>query len=117
LPQRTLSKWKNGVTNPSASGTALMKFLWLYPWLLEVAESQYDYAKAQKIYITSALGEVITHLNSDAHDFSTTELGPVSGRGVMFFQFGGSNGPIQTDAELYSEPGFTLHIEDTLPEF
>ena len=113
LPQRTLSKWKNGVTNPSASGTALMKFLWLYPWLLEVAENRYDYAKAQRIHISSALGEVMAHLNSDEDVFSHTELGPVSGRGFLFFQFGGSNSPIQQDAELYSEPSFTLHIENT----
>ena len=41
LPQRTLSKWKNGSTAPTAAGVTLVKFLRLFPWLTIVAENRF----------------------------------------------------------------------------
>jgi DNA-binding transcriptional regulator YiaG len=54
LPQRTLTKWKNDVSQPSAAGVALLKFLRVFPWLLDVAEHPYDYDTSQKIFLHSA---------------------------------------------------------------
>lgn len=42
LPQRTLYKWKNGKTKTSASGVALLKMIDLFPWLIDIAEENYD---------------------------------------------------------------------------
>ena len=41
LPFRTLSRWKTS-GKPSAGGTALLRLLATFPWLLEVADSGYD---------------------------------------------------------------------------
>ncbi len=41
LPQRTLSKWKNGSITPTAAGVTLVKFLRLFPWLTIVAENRF----------------------------------------------------------------------------
>lgn len=62
LPQRTLAKWKSGNTAPSASGVALMKFLKLFPWLIEVAEHNYDYDASQKIFLTQALNNFLSSI-------------------------------------------------------
>jgi DNA-binding transcriptional regulator YiaG len=35
IPQRTLTKWKNRTNVPSSAGIALMRFIKLFPWLLE----------------------------------------------------------------------------------
>lgn len=59
IPQRTLTKWKNSVNNPSSTGIALMRFITLFPWLLEVAENKYNYIEAQKIHINTAIEELL----------------------------------------------------------
>lgn len=51
LPQRTLAKWKNGSASPSAAGVTLLKFLRLFPWLLVVAEKNFDFEVSQSIHI------------------------------------------------------------------
>jgi DNA-binding transcriptional regulator YiaG len=55
IPQRTLTKWKNRTNVPSSAGIALVRFIKLFPWLLEVAENKYDYSEAQKIHINEAI--------------------------------------------------------------
>jgi|GEM_PF-3736123 len=42
LPQRTLSKWKQGKQHPSAAGIVLVNLLATVPWLLTVIDMQYD---------------------------------------------------------------------------
>lgn len=42
LPQRTLSKWKNGATDPTVAGTILVNLLYHIPWLCNVIDYQYD---------------------------------------------------------------------------
>lgn len=55
LPQRTLTKWKNGLSHPSATGIALMKMAGTFPWLLEVAENNYEPMMSKKIFIKNAV--------------------------------------------------------------
>jgi len=42
LPQRTLSKWKQGATKPSEAGIVLVNLLNLMPWLSQVVDNDYD---------------------------------------------------------------------------
>ncbi|MFO7748543.1 MAG: hypothetical protein R6V54_00470 [Desulfobacteraceae bacterium] len=67
LPQRTLSKWKNKTSKPSASGIALIKYLYLFPWLIEVAEKNYNYNEAQKIHIFDAFKKTIENVDFTPH--------------------------------------------------
>lgn len=78
LPQRTLTKWKNGISKPSASAAALLKFIKLFPWLLEVADNKYDYDTAQKIHTTSAIQSLLTKIKFDESTFSSAGAGVVS---------------------------------------
>jgi hypothetical protein len=59
LPQRTLTKWKNGLSSPSATGVALMNIIRTYPWILTVAQYKYEPLVARNIYITNAIGEFL----------------------------------------------------------
>ncbi|CAG36775.1 hypothetical protein [Desulfotalea psychrophila] len=49
LPQRTLSKWKNG-TKPTRSGTTLVKLIAIFPWLIKIAQSKYNPEKMAAIF-------------------------------------------------------------------
>lgn len=72
LSQRTLTKWKIGATKPSSSSVALLKFIKLFPWLLEVADSKYDATVAKRIFIEeffvyfSNYDEFLTALTEDS---------------------------------------------------
>lgn len=68
LPQRTLTKWKNGRTKPSATVIALLKFLRLFPWLLEVAENKFDYNIAEEIHIKSAVNRLLKRMPAHGGD-------------------------------------------------
>ena len=70
MPQRTLTKWKNGINYPSSAGIALMRFIKLFPWLLEVAENKYDYNEAQKIHIKTAIEKLLLKRYSDTEILS-----------------------------------------------
>jgi DNA-binding transcriptional regulator YiaG len=74
IPQRTLTKWKNGNTMPSSTGIALMRFIRLFPWLLEVAERKYDYNEAQKVHINAALQRLLSVVYFDQEDFADTGI-------------------------------------------
>jgi transposase-like protein len=73
LPQRTLTKWKNDVSQPSAAGIALLKFLRVFPWLLNVAEHSYDYDASQKIFLQSAFNILLQKISFFKND--TMEMG------------------------------------------
>ncbi|MDY0289273.1 MAG: hypothetical protein RBR15_10650 [Sphaerochaeta sp.] len=62
LPQRTLTKWKNKKTKPSASAIALFTYLRTFPWLLKVADTGFDLEAAQKIHQENAAREMIACL-------------------------------------------------------
>ena len=59
MPQRTLAKWKNKGSKTSSAGIALLRFIRLFPWLLEVAENKYDYQKAETIQINSVIQKIL----------------------------------------------------------
>ncbi len=53
LPVRTLSRWKTS-GKPSAGGTALLRLLATFPWLLEVADNNYDNTFAETLLMMEA---------------------------------------------------------------
>jgi len=55
IPFRTLAKWKNKRSKTSAAGIALLRFIRLFPWLLDVAENKYDSKKAENIMLNNAI--------------------------------------------------------------
>jgi DNA-binding transcriptional regulator YiaG len=59
LPQRTLTKWKNGISTPTAAGIALLKYLRTFPWLVDVAENKFDYDISQKIFMKVAFNTFV----------------------------------------------------------
>jgi len=59
IPQRTLAKWKNKGSKTSSAGIALLRFIRLFPWLLEVAENKYDYQKAEDIQINIVIQKIL----------------------------------------------------------
>ena len=63
LPQRTLTKWKNGTTSPSAAGVTLLKFLRLFPWLVDVADHKFDFDEAQRIYIEQGVKSLLSEVS------------------------------------------------------
>jgi len=69
IPQRTLTKWKNRINVPSSAGIALMRFIKLFPWLLEVAENKYDYNESQKIHINAAIQKLLPEIDFCKEDF------------------------------------------------
>lgn len=55
IPFRTLAKWKNKITKTSAAGIALLRFIRLFPWLIDVAENKYDPKKAENIMVENSM--------------------------------------------------------------
>ncbi len=52
LPARTLARWKNEeAISPSAAGIALMRIIRTYPWILAVADRQFDPEVARAILL------------------------------------------------------------------
>lgn len=86
LPQRTLTKWKNGATKPSSTGLALMKYLRIFPWLLEVAENNFDYNSAQKIHIEDAVRMFLNSAKFDSRDFTETGIAATSQSTFIFIK-------------------------------
>jgi transposase-like protein len=68
IPFRTLAKWKNKITKTSAAGIALLRFIRLFPWLLDVAENKYDPQKAENIMLNNAMNKLKDILSQE--DFS-----------------------------------------------
>ena len=68
LPQRTLTKWKNGISSPTAAGIALLKYLKTFPWLIDVAEHKFDFNISQKIFIETAITMFINSMNFNDHE-------------------------------------------------
>jgi len=67
LSQRTLTKWKNGMSHPSPAGTALFKMLGSFPWLLEVADNNYEPGISQYVFLCSAVKEFSKISNQFSH--------------------------------------------------
>jgi len=95
IPQRTLTKWKNGANVPSSAGIALMRFIKLFPWLLEVAENKYDYNEAQKIHINVAIQKLLPEI-----DFCKEDL--YSDWQKSYYLNYDSNNELQSSPNIYS---------------
>ena len=55
IPQRTFSKWKNKKTKPSAPAIALLRFLDIFPWLIDVADNKFDKNIAKRLVMRHIL--------------------------------------------------------------
>lgn len=67
LPQRTLSKWRND-SAPTAAGLSLLKFISIFPWLINVADTNFNFEQSQEICAHAAvkyLCEKKTEINSN----------------------------------------------------
>jgi transposase-like protein len=82
LPQRTLTKWKNGASSPTSAGIALLKFIKLFPWLLEVAENKFDYEISQKIFMGNAFQKMISKMTFIESEFK--EAGVITSANSTF---------------------------------
>lgn len=49
IPARTLSKWRNDRNLPSAAAMSFLRIVRLFPWMLNVAEKNYDNEKSHHI--------------------------------------------------------------------
>ena len=81
LPQRTLTKWKNRNSSPTAAGIALLKYLRTFPWLIEVAEHKFDFNIAHRIFVGTALNMFVNSANFydygvDKKEYSGIRLEP-----------------------------------------
>lgn len=85
IPQRTLTKWKNRTNVPSSAGIALMRFIKLFPWLLEVAENKYDYNEAQKIHINTAIQKLLPEIDFYKESVIETRGIVATSRSALFF--------------------------------
>ena len=83
LPQRTLSKWKNKSVIPSAGATALMRYLHLFPWLLDVADNKFEKKSAMRIHIAAAMRDLCDM--TKASDVKTVSAGIVENPNNAFF--------------------------------
>ncbi|MDA3822348.1 MAG: hypothetical protein PF450_07045, partial [Bacteroidales bacterium] len=60
LPSRTLARWKKeNSISPSSSGIALMRIIRSFPWILDIAENNFDQKKAMSIFLTNAMNEIV----------------------------------------------------------
>lgn len=50
LPQRSLTKWKNNHSEASASAVTLLKYVATFPWLLEVADKNFNPQESEIIH-------------------------------------------------------------------
>ena len=85
LPQRTLTKWKNGISSPSSAGVALLKFIKLFPWLLEVAENQFDYDISQKIFMMNACLKMINKMKFYELEFKESYVTTTPNSHILHF--------------------------------
>jgi len=87
IPQRTLAKWRSGSSSPTATGVALMRFIRLFPWLLDVAENKYDYDYAQKICINSGIQKFLSSISFKTENFSEAGVIATSRSAFMYMHF------------------------------
>ena len=83
LPQRTLSKWKNGLSSPSASGVTLMYAVRTYPWLLDVAQHKFDPIVSRDVHIKAAVSDLLKMIPVIQEDIFT-ESGMIATSNSLF---------------------------------
>ena len=104
LPQRTLTKWKT-TGKTSAAGLTLLRFLRLFPWLIEVADKRFDFQDAQRTYISAALKTV------SFQDPLSSAGRPATAIGDIYFQQNNFFGENPVSIEIKSDTAENLiHI-------
>nr|WP_321261313.1 hypothetical protein [uncultured Sphaerochaeta sp.] len=73
LPARTLARWKNEDIVPSAAALALMRFIRTFPWLLRVAEKEFDQEKAHEVFLSEGQKEIRKRNHQDMSDCKNIE--------------------------------------------
>lgn len=85
LPARTLARWKNQQSmSPSASGIALMRIIRTYPWILDVADMQFDQDAARTSLLENAANELVK-IRSDHPEWKLTSSARVSDNYLEIF--------------------------------
>ena len=75
LPSRTLSKWLNKKTKPSAAALALLRIIKAFPWMEKVADLDFDTPEAQKYVRNYYYTEFNDNEKIILHDsFGTTQI-------------------------------------------
>lgn len=115
MPQRTLTKWKNGISASSSSGIALMRFIRLFPWLLEVAEKKYDYNESQRIHINAAVKQLLPALSFSNNFFTDAGIISDSQSTIAYMRYmkrdnEANNTPWNT-AISHQKPSITIQYE------
>ncbi|MBI9095634.1 MAG: hypothetical protein JEY71_12190 [Sphaerochaeta sp.] len=91
LPARTLARWKNERSmSPSASGIALMRIIRTYPWILAVADMQFDHEAARNILLQNAANELVK-IRSEHPEWEMTSSAYVSDNYLEVFIKGSIN--------------------------
>ena len=73
LPARTLARWKNEDIVPSAAALALMRFIRTFPWLLRVAEEEFNEEKAHEVFLSEGQKEILKRNHQDMSDCKNIE--------------------------------------------
>lgn len=85
LPARTLARWKNEQSmSPSASGIALMRIIRTFPWILAVADMQFDHEAARNILLQNAASELVK-IRSEHPEYEVTPSALMSGNHFELF--------------------------------
>lgn len=108
IPFRTLSRWKNNTSKPSAAAIALFKYLRTFPWLLDVADHDFDDIFSKNMHLFSAMqmcSETGTNSSADIYSDSNTLY--------IQMQFKKSTEQISSDMHDY-EPSISEEINQLL---
>ncbi|MDA3835031.1 MAG: hypothetical protein PF495_16720 [Spirochaetales bacterium] len=85
LPARTLARWKNEQTmSPSASGIALMRIIRTYPWILDVADMQFDHKSARNMLLQNAANELMK-MHCEHPEYEVTSSAQIADNYFEFF--------------------------------
>lgn len=111
LPQRTLTKWKSKAANPSSTGIALLKFLRVFPWLLDVAENKFDYVLSQKIHMSVALHEFLSRINFSEEVFPPAKVRTTANSHFIVIQVDGPGHNSESEGQVHQNlPGPTIDV-------
>ena len=64
IPARTLSKWHNDRNLPSAAALSFLRILRTFPWVLNVAEKNFDERKSHYIALKNEIQYFITRIKA-----------------------------------------------------
>ena len=97
LPFRTLSRWKTS-GRPSASGTALLRFLATFPWMLEIADNNFEEEFAKNLLMVE--GGKIFNEKLTRSNVGITSSSPDSSTLMVNFHRNQQNDPLMSANSL-----------------